>query len=137
MWLRTTINYQYKYGTDTVEALQTLYKEGGITRFYSGLPIAIIQVNTPYVPNRKPCESPYISSLYNAQGPLSRFGDTAANSLSMNLWAAIDSSSQFPIAFKTVFASLVAGSWRIALCPIDTAKTLLQVIVKVFYKTDK
>ena len=36
-------------------ALKTLYKEGGIKRFYRGLPYAIIQ------------------------NPMSRFGDTAAN----------------------------------------------------------
>ena len=55
MWLRTTINYQYRYGTTTGQALRTLYKEGGIPRFYRGLLPALVQ------------------------GPLSRFGDTAAN----------------------------------------------------------
>ena len=29
MWIRTTINYQYRYGLSTGEALRTLYKEGG------------------------------------------------------------------------------------------------------------
>jgi hypothetical protein len=32
MWLRTTINYQYRYGTSTGVALKTLYKEGGVVR---------------------------------------------------------------------------------------------------------
>jgi hypothetical protein len=44
MWLRTTINYQYRYGTSTMTALKTLYKEGGIPRFYQGLLPALIQV---------------------------------------------------------------------------------------------
>lgn len=44
MWLRTTINYQYRYGTSTMQALRTLYKEGGIPRFYQGLAPALIQV---------------------------------------------------------------------------------------------
>lgn len=38
MWLRTTMNYQYRYGTSTKEALSTLYAEGGVSRFYQGLP---------------------------------------------------------------------------------------------------
>ncbi len=57
MWLRTAMNYQYRYGTSTSEALSLLYKEGGVPRLYQGLPFALVQ------------------------GPLSRFGDTAANAL--------------------------------------------------------
>ena len=55
MWLRTAMNYQYRYGGDLISSLKKLYSEGGIPRFYQGLPFAIIQ------------------------GPLTRFGDTAAN----------------------------------------------------------
>ena len=33
MWLRTTVNYQYRYGTGTFTALRSLYAEGGIPRF--------------------------------------------------------------------------------------------------------
>ena len=55
MWLRTTMNYQYKHGISFNEALDRLYKEGGVRRFYQGLSAALIQA------------------------PLSRFGDTAAN----------------------------------------------------------
>lgn len=32
MWLRTTINYQYRHGTSTTTALKTLYREGGVVR---------------------------------------------------------------------------------------------------------
>ena len=54
--MRTTMNYQYRYGTTTRQALATLYKEGGggingVLRFYKG----------------------YLPAL--AQGPLSRFGE--------------------------------------------------------------
>ena len=49
------MNYQYKNGGTTLQAWKTLYKEGGLVRFYRG----------------------YFAAL--AQGPLSRFGDTAAN----------------------------------------------------------
>ena len=44
MWLRTTINYQYRYGTGTADALRTLYREGGMRRFYRGLGPALLQV---------------------------------------------------------------------------------------------
>ena len=32
MWLRTTMNYQYRYGASTKEALDTLWSEGGVRR---------------------------------------------------------------------------------------------------------
>lgn len=35
---------QYRYGTSTMEALRTLYSQGGIPRFYQGLLPALIQV---------------------------------------------------------------------------------------------
>ena len=53
--MRTTVNFQYRYGMSTIEALKHLYAEGGIRRFYRGVGPALIQ------------------------GPLSRFGDTASN----------------------------------------------------------
>jgi hypothetical protein len=57
MWMRTTMNYQFKNGGGFVSTLRTLYSEGGVVRFYRGiLPALII-------------------------GPMSRFGDTAANML--------------------------------------------------------
>jgi len=35
---------QYRYGTTTTHALKTLYREGGVLRFYRGLGPALIQV---------------------------------------------------------------------------------------------
>ena len=29
MWMRTTMNYQYRYGTTTTQAMRHLWKEGG------------------------------------------------------------------------------------------------------------
>ena len=56
MWLRTTMNYQYRYGTGTREAMSTLYKQGGIGRFYQGLPYALMQA--PLTPTPNPSSSP-------------------------------------------------------------------------------
>ena len=47
MWLRTTMNYQYRYGTSTKEAMKKLYEEGGIARFYQGVPLAHRDVIPP------------------------------------------------------------------------------------------
>lgn len=55
MWMRTAMNYQFKNGGNFVETLKLLYKQGGLARFYRGLVPALMI------------------------GPLSRFGDTAAN----------------------------------------------------------
>ena len=52
MWMRTIMNYQYRYGMSTAEAARILYKQGGIRRFYRGVGPALLQ------------------------GPLSRFSDT-------------------------------------------------------------
>jgi len=101
MWMRTTMNYQYANGGTLGNALKTLYKEGGIKRFYRGLPYAIIQ------------------------NPMSRFGDTAANT---GILAALEAFyPQMPVPVMTGFASAGGASWRIFLTPVDTFKTTLQV----------
>merc|ERR1712179_455756 len=99
MWIRTTMNYQYRYGTATTEAMRKLWGQGGIPRFYRGLAPALFQ------------------------GPLSRFGDTAANTAILALLEPYD----LPMAAKTGVASLSAGLWRIFITPLDTLKTTLQV----------
>jgi hypothetical protein len=103
MWIRTAINYQYRYGTSTTEAFKKLYGEGGIPRFYRGLLPALVQ------------------------GPLSRFGDTAANTGVLAAMDAFESTEKLPVAVKTIAASLGAGLFRIALMPVDTFKTTMQV----------
>lgn len=99
MWLRTSMNYQYRYGGSLSSSLSELYKEGGIPRFYQGLPFALVQ------------------------GPLTRFGDTAAN---VGILALLDA-SPLPLFVKTGMGSICAGLWRIFLMPIDTSKTIMQV----------
>merc|ERR1740123_1022942 len=103
MWLRTTMNYQYRFGGTTRNALSTLYAEGGVRRFYRGLGPAIFQ------------------------GPLSRFGDTAANAFALTLLDAHPTSKDWHVAVKTLAASACASTWRIFLMPIDTCKCSLQV----------
>lgn len=99
MWLRTAMNYQYRFGGTLQTSLESLYEEGGIPRLYQGLPFALIQ------------------------GPLTRFGDTAANVGILVLLEPIE----LPLFIKTACASIAAGSWRILCMPIDTSKTILQV----------
>eukprot|EP01063_Lacrimia_lanifica_P029552 TRINITY_DN452_c3_g1_i1.p2 TRINITY_DN452_c3_g1~~TRINITY_DN452_c3_g1_i1.p2 ORF type:complete len:459 (+),score=209.94 TRINITY_DN452_c3_g1_i1:57-1433(+) len=103
MWIRTVMNYQYRYGTGTMEALRHLYAEGGIRRLYRGLGPALLQ------------------------GPLSRFGDTAANAGALALLNSLDSTRDLAPAVKTLFSSAAAASWRIVLTPVDTVKTTMQV----------
>jgi hypothetical protein len=103
MWMRTTMNYQYRYGVTTSEAIKILYKDGGILRFYRGVAPALFQ------------------------GPLSRFGDAAANAGVLTYLNSTPSTVDWPVAVKTLFASSAAATWRIALTPIDTFKTTLQV----------
>lgn len=103
MWMRTTINYQYRYGLSTTQALKTLYKEGGVVRFYRGLGPALIQ------------------------GPLSRFGDTAANAGVLALMDDNPKTRDLPVGVKTLAASFSAGIFRIFLMPVDALKTIMQV----------
>uniref|UniRef100_A0A7S3PQB5 Mitochondrial carrier protein n=1 Tax=Aplanochytrium stocchinoi TaxID=215587 RepID=A0A7S3PQB5_9STRA len=103
MWLHTTLNYQYRYGTGTFESMRILYAEGGVRRFYRGVGPALLI------------------------GPLSRFGDTAANAGMFTFLNHYESTSNLPIAAKTMCGSFAAGSFRIFLMPVDTLKTVLQV----------
>lgn len=100
MWLRTCMNYQYKFGGTLLSVLKKLYAERGVRRLYSGLPWAIFQA------------------------PLSRFGDVAANELTIGLLNALV--PEIPVGLATVAASMFGAAWRILLTPIDTCKTILQ-----------
>ena len=96
------MNYQYRYGTTTIEAIKTLYDDGGWSRYYQGLTAALVQ------------------------GPVSRFGDTAANAGILALLQSNPYMRGFPTLVKTIFASLAAAAFRMVLTPIDTVKTTLQ-----------
>ena len=103
MWLRTTMNYQYRYGGSSMQAVRALYADGGIPRFYRGVMFALVQ------------------------GPMSRFGDTAANSGALSILNGMEETKDLPIAAKTSVASVSAGLFRIFLMPVDTCKTIMQV----------
>jgi len=103
MPLRTTVNYQYRYGTNSLESIKNLYKDGGILRFYRGFGFAIIQ------------------------GPWSRFGDTFSNSGTITLLNSLESTKDLNVGTKTFLASSSASLFRIISTPLDTCKTTLQV----------
>jgi len=103
MWLRTTVNYQYRHGGTMKEAFRHLYKDGGVVRFYRGVGPALIQ------------------------GPMSRFGDTAANAGSLALLDSYESTAKLPVGLKTMVASASAAAFRIFLMPVDAMKTTMQV----------
>lgn len=101
MWLRTVMNYQYSHGGRFTDVCRTLYRSGGLLRFYRGLSLALIQT------------------------PLSRFGDTAAFTLVRELRARL--SLSWPSYIMTLFSTSLATIWRIFITPIDTLKTSYQV----------
>eukprot|EP01012_Entosiphon_sulcatum_P032569 TRINITY_DN41403_c0_g1_i1.p1 TRINITY_DN41403_c0_g1~~TRINITY_DN41403_c0_g1_i1.p1 ORF type:complete len:314 (-),score=50.37 TRINITY_DN41403_c0_g1_i1:70-966(-) len=103
MWLRTTMNYQYRHGGSMFSVMRILYAEGGVSRFYWGLLPALIQ------------------------GPLSRFGDCAANDGALALLGNWHVTRDLPLAVQTGGASIAAGLFRIILMPVDTVKTIMQV----------
>lgn len=76
------MNYQYRYGKGTKEATMILYRDGGYRRYYSGLGPALIQ------------------------GPVARFGDTAANVGILALFASNRVLRDLPLFIQTIFASL-------------------------------
>ncbi|RDX45793.1 mitochondrial carrier [Lentinus brumalis] len=102
MPLRTIMNYQYRYGTTMTQATKTLYADGGWTRYYQGLTAALVQ------------------------GPVARFGDTAANAGILALLKGNKYMRNWPALAKTIFASFAAAAFRMVLTPIDTVKTTMQ-----------
>ena len=96
--LKKKVNYQYRNGTTFPVALRTIYADGGIPRFYRGLLPALIQ------------------------GPLSRFGDTAANTGMLTLMNSMESTRALNVGVKTISASVAAALFRIFLMPVDTVK---------------
>ncbi|KAL7505854.1 hypothetical protein ACHAXN_003290 [Cyclotella atomus] len=89
MWLRTSMNYQYRYGGSLGESLKTLYADGGIPRLYQGLPFAIVQ------------------------GPLTRFGDTAANVGVLALLETLPETSTLPLPLKTAAGSIAKTAMQV------------------------
>jgi len=114
MWMRTIMNYQYRYGGTFTDTVKKLWAEGGVPRFYRGLAPGLIQA------------------------PMARFGDTAAND---GMLAALEH-TEYPTVVKTMAASGCAASFRVFLMPIDAWKTTKQVegadgLKKLIEKTKK
>lgn len=114
MWMRTIMNYQYRFGGTFTETVSKLWAEGGVPRFYRGLVPGLIQA------------------------PVSRFGDTAANDGAL---AALEH-TELPTAAKTMVASGCAACFRVFLMPVDAWKTTKQVegadgLKKLIEKTRK
>jgi hypothetical protein len=61
------------------------------------------------------------------QGPLCRFGDTAANAGVLSMLAEFEATRQLPLGVQTAAASAAAATWRLLLLPLDAAKTMMQV----------
>ncbi len=96
------MNYQYRYGTTTTQAINTLYADGGYSRYYQGLGAALVQ------------------------GPVARFGDTAANAGILALLESNKFMRTLPRFIQSAFASVAAALFRMILTPVDTLKTTLQ-----------
>jgi hypothetical protein len=103
MWMRTVMNYQYRYSGGFFEVLGKLYKDGGVPRLYRGLIPALMQA------------------------PLSRFGDTFSNTGVLVLLDSNDKTRDLPVGVKTAVASSAAACFRVILMPIDAVKTTKQV----------
>lgn len=97
------MNYQFKNGGNFIETLSLLYKQGGVARFYRGLVPALMI------------------------GPISRFGDTAANMYASEMAKSSDTLKHLPIFVQTSIGSVLAGFWRLSTLPIDAWKTSKQV----------
>ena len=103
MWLRTTSNYQYRFGVSFSTALKELYRQGGVLRFYSGIFYALLQ------------------------SPLSKFGSIAANEGSRVLVSHYLPNSSFADSLSSALGAFMSMLWRIFLMPVETCKTVLQV----------
>lgn len=85
-----------------VGSITHLYADRGLARFYDGLGPALFQ------------------------GPVSRFGDTAANAGILALLASNPFLNRLPSPMKTAFASVAGALFRMILVPVDTLKTTMQ-----------
>ena len=99
MWMRTSVNYQYRNGGTIKNTFKSLYREGGLLRFYRGYSMAMLQA------------------------PLSRFGDIASYSITKQYGEHYDLS----LPLQTGISTMATCMWRFVLMPIDTSKTMMQV----------
>lgn len=103
MWLRTIVNYQYRYGVSAVDAAAALYQEGGIPRFYRGMSFALIQ------------------------NPLLKFGAVAANEGSKVIVRQLFRDDRYSAIWTSTLGTCFSIVWKLFLFPLETVKTVLQV----------
>ncbi len=82
------MNWQYRYGSTFTGAAKILYDEGGYGRYYQGLGAALIQGAFLCLGACSPSEGDSSLKLLHL-GPVSRFGDTAANAGILALLASV------------------------------------------------
>jgi hypothetical protein len=85
------------------DTIHTLYREGGIPRFYHGVWFAL------------------------AEGPLSRGIGAAANYATLHMMAQTTWAHKLPMVMQTAISSLGVATFRLLYYPLDTAKTTMQV----------
>lgn len=95
------MNYQYRFGHSFTDATAILYRERGFGRYYDGLGAALIQ------------------------GPISRFGDTAANAGILALLHSNSYLKDLPSLIQTIFVSLWWVSSLVSRTRLPTSMHLL------------
>jgi hypothetical protein len=96
------MNYQYRHGSSFPTATKTLYVEGGMRRYYQGISAALVQGK--YSNLLRNLDRLYKTNLF--KGPVSRFGDTAANAGILALLQSNSYLNRMPTLVQTIFASL-------------------------------
>ena len=155
MWLRTTVMYQYRYGSTTRDAMRHLYSEGGVWRFYKGVLPALLQAPLSRFGDYSRCQPKTSTRNLNPSSRLYYLflamecqtilchacqatprqtmpchvmpGDTAANTGTMSLLNVSDSTKHLPTGVKTIVSASMATLWRLTLMPLDTVKSMMQV----------
>ncbi|KAG5463029.1 MAG: hypothetical protein BJ554DRAFT_2285 [Olpidium bornovanus] len=123
---RVLQNYQYRFGTTTSEAWKTLYRDGGVRRFYRGIGPALIQGpmsrfgcgrNESRRLRRLACENgsehrltePLLTRDNTSSLQILPTSDTAANQGMLALLDSHDLTRDFPVAVKTVAVGFIAS----------------------------
>lgn len=88
------------------ETAATLWKQGGVRRFYRGVSIALVE------------------------GPIGRGVGAGANYATLNMLESVESRTghtEMSLFTKTAISSIGVGMFRLLYYPLDTVKTVLQV----------
>lgn len=112
------MNYQYRFGAGFRESISILYEDGGLRRYYQGIGAALIQgmcAISRHLHEGVMTTQHHIT--HNSIGPVSRFGDTAANAGILALLESNAFLNQLPTLIKTIFASL----WYVSPHPLPHA----------------